>query len=296
MKKKLLFLLLTIFSITFVSNVSAEEINYEFKLNGWDISSFRQNVPTSSNGSQNYLNIKTTNLVDITSVPQYGYISLCASGGKISYYDSNQLSNVQVINSNNECYNFNSATAGHVVYFIFEMPMNSVWNCSASGGNCYINDNSYVVWSEYFGATYSLYGFGFGNTRFEFDNSSASIINKGNEIINEVQAGNQAVIDNQNQNQQQTNDRLDDIINSDISDSDKELPDDSAYNDYSDLEGSLLDKVNDADTSSLDISIDTNSSNFVWDTLTSFIQSHSLIFATFIAILSIGVIKLALGR
>ena len=74
------------------------------------------------------------------------------------------------------------------------------------------------------------------------------------------------------------------------------MPDDSAYNDYSDLEGSLLDKVNDVDTSSLDISIDTNSSNFVWDTLTSFIQSHSLIFATFIAILSIGVIKLALGR
>ena len=206
-------LIIVIFLFIFSHAASAEEINYEFKLNGWDISSFRQNVPTTSNGSQNYLNIKTTNLVDITSVPQYGYVSLCASGGKISYYDSNQLSNVQVINSNNECYNFNSAIVGHVVYFIFEMPMNSVWNCSATGGNCYINDNSYVVWSEYFGATYSLYGFGFGNTRFEFDNSSASIINKGNEIINEVQAGNQAIIDNQNQNAQQASEERQGIWN-----------------------------------------------------------------------------------
>lgn len=293
MKKGLIFFL-SIFSFTTIC--FADELNFEFKLNGWDISSFRQNVPTTSDGSQNYLNIKTTNLAGIDQIPQYGYVSLCASGGKISYYDSNRLSNVQVINSSNECFNFNSATSGHVVYFIFEMPVGEVWNCSVSGGNCYINDGSYVVWSEYFGATYSLYGFGFGNTRFEFDNSTANIINKGNEIISEVQAGNQAVIDNQNKNQQQTNDRLDDIINSDISDSDKELPSDNDYNNYQNAENDLMDKVNQADTSIIDIAIDTNSSNFVWTNLTNFLKSNGLVFSTFIAILSIGIIKLALGR
>ena len=294
---KMRLFLLSIFSFfAFHFLVSADEINFEFKLNGWDISSFRQNVPTTSGGSQNYLNIKTTNLVGIDQIPQYGYVSLCASGGKISYYDSQRLSNVQVINSSNECFNFNSATPGHIVYFIFEMPVGEVWNCSATGGNCYINDGSYVVWSEYFGATYSLYGFGFGNTRFEFDNSTANIINKGNEIISEVQAGNQAVIDNQNKNQQQTNDRLDEIINSDISNADKELPNDDDYKNYQNAEDSLMDKVNQADTSIIDIAIDTNSSNFVWNNLTKFLQSHRLIFSTFIAILSIGIIKLALGR
>ena len=92
------------------------------------------------------------------------------------------------------------------------------------------------------------------------------------------------------------NDKLDEIQGMDISDEDKELPDDSSFQDYSDVEGDLLEYVQEADTSSLDIAIDVDSSNFVWDTLTDLIQSHSLVFSTVIAILSIGIIKLALGR
>ena len=115
-------------------------------------------------------------------------------------------------------------------------------------------------------------------------------------IIENNNQNTQDIIDNQNKNQQQTNDRLDDIINSDISAADKELPNDDDYKNYQNAEDSLMDKVNQADTSIIDIAIDTNSSNFVWTNLTKFLQSHSLIFGTFIAILSIGIIKLALGR
>ena len=61
-------------------------------------------------------------------------------------------------------------------------------------------------------------------------------------------------------------------------------------------EDSLKDKVNQADLSNLSIGIDSKSSSWVWDTLTSLINSHSVIFGLFIAILSIGIIKLALGR
>lgn len=117
-----------------------------------------------------------------------------------------------------------------------------------------------------------------------------------NDIIANQDQNTQDIINNQNQNQQQTNDRLDDIINSDISDADKELPNDDDYKNYQNAEDSLMDKVNQADTSIIDIAIDTKSSNFVWTNLTKFLQSHSLIFGTFIAILSIGIIKLALGR
>ena len=103
---------------------------------------------------------------------------------------------------------------------------------------------------------------------------------------------NQEIIDSQNQ----TNDKLDEIKDMDISDEDKELPNDDAYQDYTDAEDDLLDKVNEADMDALEIAIDEDSSNFVWDTLTDLITSHTLIFGTVIAILSIGIIKLALGR
>ena len=94
----------------------------------------------------------------------------------------------------------------------------------------------------------------------------------------------------------ETNEKLDEIKDMDISDEDKKLPNDDAYQDYTDVEDDLLDKVNEADMDVLDIAIDEDSSNFVWDTLTDLIQSHTLIFGTVIAILSIGIIKLALGR
>lgn len=120
----------------------------------------------------------------------------------------------------------------------------------------------------------------------------------------------QSIIDNQNKNQSQTNSRLegintqqretnsklDEIQNSDISNKDKELPDDSSYEDYNSSEKDLLDKTKEADLSVLDVGLDVKSSSWVWDTLTSLIQSHSVVFGMFIAILSIGVIKLALGR
>ena len=96
--------------------------------------------------------------------------------------------------------------------------------------------------------------------------------------------------------QEETNQALGEIKDMDISEEDKELPDDTEFNNYQDAEDDLMDKVNEADMSVLDVAIDVDSSNFVWDTLTDLIQSHTLIFSTIIAILSIGIIKLALGR
>lgn len=96
--------------------------------------------------------------------------------------------------------------------------------------------------------------------------------------------------------QQETNDKLDDITNMDIPDESKEDLDDSSYQDYSDAESDLMDSVGQADLSEVDIAIDSDSSNFIWDTITDIFESHPLIMSTVIAILSIGIIKLALGR
>ncbi len=103
-------------------------------------------------------------------------------------------------------------------------------------------------------------------------------------------------LDDANKKQDETNKKLDDMNNADISAQDKEQPDSSKYDDFKDTEDSLIDMTKQADMGSIDIGIDGNSSSFIWDTLTSFIQSHSAVFGMFIAILSIGIIKLALGR
>lgn len=89
---------------------------------------------------------------------------------------------------------------------------------------------------------------------------------------------------------------FDEFKNTDIDDSNKELPDNSNFDDYEASEGELLDSISDVDMNSLNIGIDSNSSNFVWDTTTRLIQSHPAVFGMFISILSIGIIKLALGR
>lgn len=95
---------------------------------------------------------------------------------------------------------------------------------------------------------------------------------------------------------EETNQKLDDITNMDIPAEDKQQPDSSSFDDYESAESDLLDNVSQADMSVLDIPIDSSTSSFIWDFVTRSIQSHSLVFSMFIAILSIGIIKLALGR
>lgn len=89
---------------------------------------------------------------------------------------------------------------------------------------------------------------------------------------------------------------FDDFKNTDIDDSQKELPDDTSLKDYDKIEGELMDQVGKADMDVIDIGIDTSSSNWVWNTTTKLIKSHPAVFGMFISILSIGIIKLALGR
>lgn len=46
----------------------------------------------------------------------------------------------------------------------------------------------------------------------------------------------------------------------------------------------------------IDISIDSNTNDFIWDFITSAINTHTRIFGFVVTILSIGIIKLALNR
>ena len=103
-------------------------------------------------------------------------------------------------------------------------------------------------------------------------------------------------LDDLNSKQDQTNSKLDNIKDMDAPDSAKTKPDDSDYQDYEKAQGDLTDKISDIPTDTLEIGIDANSSNFIFDTMNKLINAHPAVFSMFIAILSIGIIKLGLGR
>lgn len=103
-------------------------------------------------------------------------------------------------------------------------------------------------------------------------------------------------LDDLNSKQDQTNSKLDNIKDMDAPDSAKTKPDDSDYKNYEKAESDLTDKISDIPTDTLEIGIDANSSNFIFDTMNKLINAHPAVFSMFIAILSIGIIKLGLGR
>ena len=95
---------------------------------------------------------------------------------------------------------------------------------------------------------------------------------------------------------QAMNDSINDMKDMDIGSEDKEVPSDDKYQDYEEQEAILKESMEQADLNDLDIAIDVPTSDFIWQTITRLINSNTLVFGMFIAILSIGIIKLAFGR
>lgn len=151
-------------------------------------------------------------------------------------------------------------------------------------------------------------------TSDNLQNATDDIINNNNQntsnIIDNQNKNASDIIDNQNKNQEQmneyldgqinaqnqTNEKMDEIINGDISAEDKQEANTDEFDNFKNKENELLDKFNDVNVNDINIGIDSNASTFIWETLTSLIQSNQVIFSLVISILSIGVIKLALGR
>ena len=72
--------------------------------------------------------------------------------------------------------------------------------------------------------------------------------------------------------------------------------DDRPLKDFSESEDDLIDKGNLDKVQDIDISLDTKTSTFFWDTFTRIINTNSLIYGLIISVLSLGIIKLILNR
>lgn len=272
MKKVSIFLIIFV-SLFFISDVKATTFT-SISLNGYRLYQ-DSSIYLPGNGNRT-LHLET----DIADeLYNYAFVSYLAYDQLTTYYSSSVFSLVGYETHIPRNF-YNSDVVGTIKYFVFEPK----WDCG-SQGNCIWNGD--IV---FYGTTsdYQLIGWGFSNEPIQVDTASGELINQNNQIITQ----NGQLI----QNQQATNDKLDNITDMDISEEDKELPDDSSYQDYNEAEGDLIDKINEADMDSLDIAIDTDTSNFIWDTITDLFNSHPMIMSTIIALLSIGIIKLALGR
>ena len=292
MKKGIFFSFLLLFSLFFATDVSAAVYNandFEIRVNDtlvmgndggglWD-----GGYVTVSPNSEVHMNIDVNDVGNKAGDNLLVTVTFCSTG---TFYGSiltpgYDLTNATLINNYSITRSNTACTVGGYPGVI----MQSIWNLSVPGNSFSLHSwggttDNYNVLVDVTGITIS-----------DFDPSMAQ------EFLQYQQ--NQQIIDQNNiiiNSNNETNDKLDDIIDADISDEDKEMPNDSSFEDYQDAEDDLMDKVNEADMDVLDIAIDTDSSNFVWDTITDILQSHPLIMSTIIAILSIGVIKLALGR
>ena len=108
-------------------------------------------------------------------------------------------------------------------------------------------------------------------------------------ILNAITNSQTAIINNQNANH-------DEIMDEDIDATSKQNVDQTQYNDYKSKENQLMGFTSENNLSSLNIGIDANTSETIWQLITRIIQSNAKVFGLFISILSIGIIKIALAR
>lgn len=313
MKKVSIFLIIFV-SLFFISDVKAAVYNandFEIRVNGtlvmgndggglWD-----GGYATISSGNEVNMNIDVNNVGDKAGDNLLVTVTFCSTG---TYYGSiltpgYDLTGATLINN----YSITRSNTACKVNGYDGVVMQSIWNLSVPGNSFSLhswggNRDNYTVLVDITGITISDFDPSMAQ-EFQQYQQNQTIIDQNNQLINgfnNLESTIQDSFDNMTDiiggKQDVTNDKLDDITNMDIPDESKEDLDDSSYQDYSDAESDLMDSVGQADLSEVDIAIDADSSNFIWDTITDIFESHPLIMSTVIAILSIGIIKLALGR
>ena len=129
---------------------------------------------------------------------------------------------------------------------------------------------------------------------------SVGVLENFSVIVTPLDAGD--IIANQNQNAQDIMNNMDEntdkvvdaVEGEDLEDT---TPvDKTKEEEYKEAENALLNENNLNLLNDIDISLDSNSNIFIWNMVTSIINSHALIFGFVITILSLGVLKLVLNR
>lgn len=302
MKKYLLFAI-TLFSLFIVSPKAAviPANLYDFKFSGVPLP---KDLAIAAGG---YSQPAISYLLYDIERPQYSYLifDVCTTGsldqvsivnsGLKNYFDENSVITYNTNISNCKAGGYNG------VLWKVQVKVGKFEDSSGDGfyASSYlkiINGVNYTAFYNFVSLVVSDEDVLFGLKQNNITNDlQRDILNQQKEFIKKQDQTN-SKLDDLNSKQDQTNSKLDNIKDMDAPDSAKTKPDDSDYQDYEKAQGNLTDKISDIPTDTLEIGIDANSSNFIFDTMNKLINAHPAVFSMFIAILSIGIIKLGLGR
>lgn len=96
--------------------------------------------------------------------------------------------------------------------------------------------------------------------------------------------------------QNQTTNAINDMANEDLDNNTKQQVDSTNINDYNTKEANLMNTATSTTLNDVNIGIDNQASNSIWQLVTRILNTNSKIFGLVISILSIGIIKLMLSR
>lgn len=116
------------------------------------------------------------------------------------------------------------------------------------------------------------------------------------DIINSITNNIQQSISNSNSQYNILGDKMDTLNNSIFAEYTPENPDKADFDSYEDKEDTLYSLVDNADISNVSVNIDTGASGSFWELVDRVVHTNTLVFGLLIGALSIGIIKLVLGR
>lgn len=262
---------------------NGQNISYNIKPDGGTTGFIYENEffgQTISHSAYKHYLPATGNIGEITTTNINGYfVNPCSSGQDISYTmkinfykqstDQNTMAWVRVTNGIDGCTGYFEVINGVYTY-------NNV--CNLKSGDV---------------PKFSLY--------FQEDSRGQTFYRVGipTNFSYTCQVGNQAIIDADNANTNKIINKLDSISGGWISEMEATYesvnPDGADFEDLEDVETSLHTYTN-VNLNSFDVDLDSDTNSWVWNTLTSILNTHTLIFGMIISILSIGLIKLILNR
>ena len=316
--KKYLIMIMIIVIISIPKIIKAETISFEDKNGiiyynpaGYDISNTRQNTlyynSSSANPASFYAPIELLSTADYPAVFNGQYLIDFYIYGVGTFYQNYSCngfsSNFRYIDLNSgnwisasskiksQCIAINKTKYNgyDAIHLLYKFTLNTDNNIGATYFSVQITQYNFFT----AGPTGTNIGYAIGNL-YDYDVAIVDGFKNGaklEEISNAIEQQTQQ----QHQDSLNEQNAINGITNADYNGT-LEQANTQDYNDYQTQENNLLNNMQSMDLNSVNIAIDQDSSNFVWNTMTRLIQSHSLIFSMIISILSIGVIKLMLSR
>jgi len=258
-------------------------------------------------------------------IPKYKAIQLPPTEVVTRYCPYGQVSNITYAEgSYSGCLNINRQTAYTLISNKYDVDANTAYdisgtflapyrtygtyNITLNNVSCFITSNIYEADNVQSGR--SLYSYFCNNVKpgsdkrinmvLSYDSVSVGVmvnslyVSNGLNFEEHFSSNETSVVNAVNDMKEQEKQQHEQEMN--YNENNIEQPNQDDYDNYNQNEETLFDMTEDTDTSVIQIALDIITTTWIWTTMTTLLQTHTLVFSMIISILSIGIIKHALGR